>query len=153
MRIPLAPQFGSLGEGFGESEIQRERTIKEFESKALPAKEGQLVPPSTLRANTTGKAQSSISQRGKPIWKWDHTYCHSRMAGLCSVIGIFPGWGGSTASQPLGEAVGQSRKTLHLGVSCTCLQTQVWPLSSCVTLVGQVTHNHSASGPFSMPTL
>lgn len=155
MRIPLAPQFGSLGEGFGESEIQRGRTIKEFESKALPAKEGQLVggTSSTLRANTTGKAQSSISQRGSPSGNGTTLTVTVAWQGGALVIGVFPGWGGSTASQPLGEAVGQSRKTLHLGVSCTCLQTQVWPLPSCVTLVGQVTHTHSASGPFLMPTL
>ena len=102
MRIPLAPQFGSLGEGFGESEIQRDRSLKEFESKAFPAKEGQLVPPSMLRANTTGKAQSSISQRGKPIWKWDHTYCHGRMVGLCSCDWLFP-WVGRVQCQPASE--------------------------------------------------
>lgn len=82
MRIPLVPQFGSLGEGSGESEIQRDMTTKEFESKAFPAKERQLVPPSTLRADTTGKAQSSVSQRGEPIGKRDHPHCHGHMGGF-----------------------------------------------------------------------
>lgn len=41
---------------------------------------------------------------------------------------------GSTAGQPHSEAAVQSRKRVHLRVTCTCLQTQAGPLPSCVTL-------------------
>ena len=60
------------------------------------------------------------------------------------MIGFFPGWGGSTVSQPLGEAVGQSRKMLHLGVKLH-LPSNIGVAPAKLCDFGWASHSHPLS--------